>query len=319
MNTHQQLLSLLKRLLQAKRRKPGMLARLTQQDLVMICGLAKDEMSNRHVILKLKPPINVVSDIRGKFYDLLRIFEANGEPPHENYLFLGNIIDGGGQSIEAISLLFIYKILYPEKVYLLRGKHEYPEVNATEGFKTECCNRYSQRLWNVFNDVFSVMPYAAVIGDKIFAVNSGISPHFDSLDFFEHIERPVVKADGPFLDMASAIPDSSVDEWRENPNGVSYSFGPSQAHKFLDDNDLDVIVRGNQEVNGGFDFPFEPDRSVVTIYSSPIYGDPIGNDGAIMKIDESLCCSFNKIKPLERRFFANFKEENEFQILMGKT
>ena len=94
-------------------------------------------------VIKLKPPTKVFGNIHGDYSDLMRFFELWKAPSEEveagdiagfDYLFLGNYVDHGSQSLEVICLLLALKLKYPKQVFLLRGSHEDRNVNKFLGF-----------------------------------------------------------------------------------------------------------------------------------------------------------------------------------------
>ena len=104
-----------------------------------------------------------------------------GYPPETNYLFLGDYVDRGKQSIETICLLFSLKIKYPECVFMLRGNHECQNISRIYGFWDECKRRYDIKLWKSFITLFNSLPVAALVEDKILCMHGGISPELVTL------------------------------------------------------------------------------------------------------------------------------------------
>lgn len=178
------------KLLEVRGKKPGKNVQLSEDDIRHLCTKSRELFVSQPNLLELEAPIKICGDVHGQYYDLLRIFEYGGFPPEANYLFLGDYIDRGKQSIETVCLLLCYKIKYPENFFLLRGNHECAQINRIYGFYDECKRRYSIRLWRTFSDVFNCLPVAALIDEKIFCMHGGLSPELKNLEQIKQIQRP---------------------------------------------------------------------------------------------------------------------------------
>lgn len=273
---------------------------LTQKEIISLCTTSRQIFLSQPILLELEAPIKIVGDIHGQYSDLLRLFEYGGFPPLANYLFLGDYVDRGQNSLETICLLLAYKIKYPENFFLLRGNHECASINRIYGFYDECKRRYNVKLWRTFTDCFNCLPLAAIVDEKIFCVHGGLSPEIHQMDQIRRVSRPTDIPDcGLVCDLLWADPEKNVSGWGDNDRGVSFTFGSDIVGKFLKKHDLDLVCRAHQVVEDGYEFFAK--RRLVTIFSAPNYCGEFNNAGAMMSVDESLMCSFQILKPAERR------------------
>ncbi|KAI1719648.1 calcineurin-like phosphoesterase domain-containing protein [Ditylenchus destructor] len=246
---------LITRLLENRGCRPGKNVNMSENEIRLLCNKTREILLSQPILLELEAPLKICGDIHGQYNDLLRLFEYGGFPPEANYLFLGDYVDRGKQSLETICLLLAYKIKYPENFFLLRGNHECASINRIYGFYDECKRRFSIKLWKTFTDCFNCLPIAALIDEKIFCCHGGLSPDLQNMEQIRRIMRPTDVPDtGLLCDLLWSDPDKDVQGWGENDRGVSFTFGPE------------------------FD-----------------------NAGGMMSVDETLMCSFQILKPSEKK------------------
>ncbi|XP_031483112.1 serine/threonine-protein phosphatase PP1-like isoform X1 [Nymphaea colorata] len=307
---------IISRLLEVRGAKPGKQVQLSENEIRQLCVVSKEIFMQQPNLLELEAPIKICGDIHGQYSDLLRLFEYGGLPPQANYLFLGDYVDRGKQSLETICLLLAYKIKYPENFFLLRGNHECASINRIYGFYDECKRRFNVRLWKVFTDCFNCLPVAALIDEKILCMHGGLSPDLNHLDQIRNLNRPTDVPDTGFLcDLLWSDPSKEVQGWGMNDRGVSYTFGPDKVAEFLERHDLDLICRAHQVVEDGYEF--FADRQLVTIFSAPNYCGEFDNAGAMMSVDETLMCSFQILKPAEKKSKYLYGSSNAAMVKPG--
>ncbi|CAJ0586403.1 unnamed protein product, partial [Mesorhabditis spiculigera] len=266
--------------------------------------LGKDE-----TLLTMSPPIVIVGDIHGQYYDLIRMFNTFGETNKDGsasvsgvtngrYLFLGDYVDRGTNSLECIMMVFTLKILFPRHYGLLRGNHECRAINKVYGFYDELVDRYGQddadALWHSFNNAFAMLPLAAMIGKKILCMHGGI---MDSLHFFHAYRKAAL--------MLSWVPN--------HVRGVSCYFGEDRVEAICKQLGLELIVRAHQMMQNGYHFFCN--RKLITIFTAPRYFVEKNNKGATLKVDKSGKLSIKILLPTTE----DKRGENVFRRELDQT
>lgn len=85
-----------------------------------VCKAAVELLSQQPTLVEVAAPCKVYGDIHGQFSDLLLFFNLFGQPQHHTgdieaieYVFLGDFVDRGKQSVETVLFLYCLKVLYP--------------------------------------------------------------------------------------------------------------------------------------------------------------------------------------------------------------
>ena len=248
-------------------------------------------------LLKISAPLYICGDIHGQYYDLLRVFDILKYPPQSTFLFLGDYVDRGKQSLECLLLLLCLKIKYPDKIFLLRGNHECEALNKMYGFFDECKRRLSIKCFKKIITLFNIMPISALINENILCMHGGLSKELQNIEQINKILRPTdIPNEGLLCDILWSDPNESLNEdFGSNERNISVTFSKDVVKNFLEKNNLDLICRAHQVVEEGFEF--FADMKLVTIFTAPNYMGEFDNNGGILEVGEDLLCKFHVLRP----------------------
>jgi serine/threonine-protein phosphatase 6 catalytic subunit len=261
---------------------------LPEPDLFTLCEKVKSLLILENNAQPVSAPVIICGDIHGQLWDLFELFRISGAIPEKSYIFMGDYVDRGYNSVETFQYLIALKARYPSHITILRGNHESRQITQIYGFYDECMRKYGNpNPWKFCVEVFDLLNITAIVDNRIMCVHGGLSPEIKTIDQIRVIDRKVeIPHEGAFCDMMWSDPDD-IETWSLCPRGAGWLFGSRVTDEFNYINGLALICRAHQLVQSGYKFWF-PSENLVTVWSAPNYCYRCGNQAAVMCLDEAL-------------------------------
>ncbi|MGC1123312.1 MAG: metallophosphoesterase [Candidatus Methanofastidiosia archaeon] len=228
----------------------------------------------------------VVGDLHGDFEALKYIYHVWKRKKVNSIVFLGDYVDRGPQQLETINFLLALKILYPERVFLLRGNHETPSVNSYYGFSSVCREQFqlqARRMFNEYNILFSYFS-PALLFRRILLLHGGIPRGIARLQEIANLKKGDLNADTMILgqilwnDPSEHHPGFEFN-WAR---GIHYTYGERVFKEFIEKHQVSRVIRGHEVFSEGYKYFF--DGKLLSIFSSPNYR--MGNNAKIAELSE---------------------------------
>ncbi|NXJ62970.1 PPE1 phosphatase, partial [Rostratula benghalensis] len=290
-------------LLHAFRNEQLLHARYVLQLLSETRRVLKEMPNITHLSTSYTKEITVCGDLHGNLDDLLLIFYKNGLPSEQNrYVFNGDFVDRGQNSMEILIILFAFLLIYPNDLHLNRGNHEDYIMNLRYGFTKEVSKKYKdhgKQILGLLQDVFSWLPLATIIDSKVLILHGGISDSTD-LDFLNTLERNKVRAhihssfarvcNSQILDILWSDPRSQNGCTPNKCRGGGCYFGPDVTAKLFKKYNLKMLIRSHEFKPEGYEISHG--GKVITIFSASNYYEEGSNRGAYIKLNPELIPRF---------------------------
>lgn len=278
---------------------------LPKDAMIALINRFVEQIKKEPIEINLEPdgnPLVIVGDIHGAFNSLYRVLLSGSKLDlNSKFVFLGDYVDRGENSIEVLTFLMLLKVAFPTKYYLLRGNHEDSDMNEYHGFKKECLEKYDEEVYNLICKSYDYYSLTCVTAD-IFCVHGCITKYHEDYNRLIAIEKPVLWHIYSALDMklykvvrdllwSDPLNDdeyNSISEKENDVRGDGHCYGKDSIESFCEMKDVNYIFRAHQYSPEGF--RITPDSRVITIFSSSNYCGCFDNEGGFLFLtqDESV-------------------------------
>jgi len=281
--------------------------------IIHLASSLEELVAEENAVNYVSVPAKVYGDLHGQFYDMLLLLHYYGWPSKSgqfghsvNYVFNGDWVDRGAHQLETICLVYALKLAFPDTVWLNRGNHEDINMNqqsAEEGFEHACLQdlgpRWGTDVFNSFVSSYGYLPLATVLGENILVLHGGIGDGKWHLKDLECTPKPIEIDPEANNVVYNVLWSDPVDEDRPDSMGVHdntarddrhyvWKFGADITKYFCYHNELGMIIRSHQFLEGGDGYECMHDEHLMRVFSARDYSNGNGqNDGSILSITVS--------------------------------
>ena len=145
-----------------------------------------------------------------------------------------------------------------------------------------------------FLNFFKFLPLGHVLNKKIIVIHGGLfSKNGVTINELKKIDRFIdIPSTGLMNEILWSDP-RDIEGWSPSKRGAGIYFGKDITEKFLNDNNLELLIRSHEVKMEGYEI--QHSGKTITIFSAPNYNDMTGNKGAIIKIiGEEMELNFTK-------------------------
>jgi serine/threonine-protein phosphatase 4 catalytic subunit len=137
-------------------------------------------------------------------------------------------------------------------------------------------------LYDLINDLFDFLPFAAVVDSRLFCVHGGLDPKLSYVSKLPGVDRRVEPELGSLVGgLLWSDPSESITEWTRSDRRSGYFFNSFHTKKFLEINGLQMVVRSHEMADG---YKIMHGGLLVTIWSAPNYCYLCGNKAGVLKV-----------------------------------
>ncbi|MHA1648250.1 MAG: metallophosphoesterase family protein [Promethearchaeota archaeon] len=227
--------------------------------------------------------------------------------PDVKIIFDGDYVDRNLYDLENLTLITAFFLLHPNNVVMLRGNHEDQKINKYYGFYRNIKDYFIiqdriDEIYGLILEFFTRLPIIHVLTLKssnnviknIITVHGGIPVDLKntsdpvSLEDLESKIKIKVPSYEQFDDYMSALlwsdPKENVIDYEIHEDTGRNYFGESIFQKFMETNNLDLMVRAHEVLEQGYKFFFN--KKLISLFSSSYYKNRKIGNAVIMRLKE---------------------------------